>query len=135
MYHRDTGQEGPYDERIKVTQPAYYNLYKTENPYEGNIPIPPPPPTNKRSRMPFFFYIIIAILLVFVAVGSYILAKINSTPTIPQVASPTTTPTVVISPNPTPTQNIAIALGSSDFQTFLKAFATAMSSKEYADIH
>jgi hypothetical protein len=89
------------------------------------MPPPPPPPVNKRKTFQMLIGIIVAIGLIVCGaiVGAVASRQYLQTPGQTQTAF-----------HPTPTQDIKIALLSSDFPTFLKAFATAMASKDYADI-
>ena len=97
---------------------------------------PPPPPSNKHKFFKILIGIVVASGLVAsgAIVGVFASHQFSKTPIQTQATlQPTPTKTQAVS-HPTPTQDIAIALGTSDFQTFLKAFAIAMASKDYADI-
>lgn len=92
-----------------------------------DIPPPPPlpPPVNRHKQYRMLISILIALGLVVGGgvVGVVATHQFSQTPGQTQAEL-----------HPTPTQDIAIALETSDFQTFLKAFAIAMASKDYADI-
>ncbi len=90
-----------------------------------DIPPPPPPPVKRRRnyRMFLIFFIAIGLVIGGSIIGSVVTRQFSRTPRQAQVEL-----------YPTPTQDTKIALQSSDFPTFIKAFATTMASKDYADI-
>ncbi len=96
---------------------------KHPSPYDlNNIPTPPPPPTRKKGSHRIF-----ARALLIVALGAAIGLMLYAIPKLPPLTStPQTAPQV------TPTLDTQEALSSSDFNTFLRAFAIAMASKQYS---
>ena len=104
---------------------------KYPSPYDlRNIPTPPPPPRLPPTRKKRFTRLLRSALLIMalvVAIGLllYVIPKIPPLTSTPQTAPPSTL-------QPTPTLDLQEALGSSDFTTFLRAFAIALASKQYS---
>lgn len=87
--------------------------------------IPPPPPVRKHKLYKILIVSIVAIGLVVGGGIAGVAASHQFSQTLGQTQAEL---------HPTPTQDVTIALVSSDFPTFLKAFATAMAAKDYTAI-
>jgi hypothetical protein len=90
-----------------------------------DIPPPPPPPVNKHKQYTILISIFVALGLVIGGSVIGVIATHQFSQTLGQTQAEL---------HPTPTQDIAIGLVSSDFPTFLRAFATAMAAKDYSAI-
>ena len=103
---------------------------KHPSPYDlRNIPTPPPPPLPPIRKKRFTRLLRSALLIM--ALGAAIGLLLYAIPKIPPLTStPQTAPPSTL--QPTPTLDLQEALVSSDFNTFLRAFAIAMASKQYS---